>query len=1176
MGPALVGTMVQGSVQEQASKKLHPFFSLGGANGPSQTNDPVRQPSQDEETPHSADESLSGSSSLRRRRYASLHRDGPGISISRRKRTARAVPPGQSIVATWTDAPTSSPDSPAQRLEACLAASPDAESADPTRLPGESPTDPGRRAVNAPADPSSLRPKPAKVLKFNPSTGTLGSPPRPRRRPQPSLLVTMKYGRDGASRKTMAEKIEGILQETSQGPEMPTPQLLANIPERPPAPASQGQHTKDTHPFFAGKPKHATGSHDQTTVAPNKSPPKGQSVFMSTPVSPKRCAQLSNSNKSNNSLQLGTKPYRTKVPGAKHPLWPARGMSHVRGDCVLPGRTLDPDVMHGTRRKSKSQVVTIAPGESVIDHLTRGLDVARRQAVLPRNEDTSEPVLGELRLPKRHFESGRKVQRRVIDQLRTFTPADRSEDPDSSVDELSEQPAEQSHPIIRRLQQSLLTSLSAYDKSDCENIAWAQKYAPNTATEVLQAGREGPLLKEWLQTLKVQAVDTGMTTSESVKGKSKPDGTGRKKRRKKLDGFIVDSDDEADELGEVAEDEDGCPIPGHEGLKRTVIRTGDAASKGTKDQAKFRNAILLSGPHGCGKTAAVYAVANELDFEVFEINPNSRRSGKDLLEKVGDMTRNHLVQQHRAEPASVDGDAESGELVKDATTGKRGTMTSFFKPQAAAQRKTPREKREEAPKAAGGTAQKQSLILLEEVDVLYEGDKQFWSHLLAMMAQSKRPFVMTCNDETLVPIQSLELHAILRFSPPPTDWAVDLCLLIAANEGHVLQRTAVDALYASRNYDLRATVTELNYWCQTGVGDRRGGFDWFYLRWPKGSDLDENGDVVRVISVDTYVKGMGWVARDLMLAAPDALGAEQEALRHAWEFWTLDMGDWHRSIDMKAFADALSGTADKLAALETYENFCSAMSDSDVCSSSVYADRIRDGLDATRPKISHKTRDDFTIGRTLLDADPAVHYASQSLLISTLIKCLARAALHKFALHGSTQAASPSVEAVTEVHSVSILNSSFRHTAKQMTRKDVSLAFDTLAVSENSSGVLLDMSLFDGPLRAIVEDVAPWIRGIVAFDNQLMRERLRLSNLLSEGGDGSKRKRMRSTRSAYSALEGGERKTTRRQRYFGSDLNPTLVSRTCGASWKDAVAAVMGGWSEAGQAETDSEVSLQA
>jgi len=59
---------------------------------------------------------------------------------------------------------------------------------------------------------------------------------------------------------------------------------------------------------------------------------------------------------------------------------------------------------------------------------------------------------------------------------------------------------------------------------------------------------------------------------------------------------------------------------------------------------------------------------------------------------------------------------------------------------------------------------------------------------------------------------------------------------------------------------------------------------------------------------------------------------------------------------------------------------------------------------------------------------------------------------------------------------------------------------------------------------------------------------------------------MRTTRSAMSALEGGARSTTRRDRYFGPGLNPHFVLHTGMQSWTDAaLAETKGAGSKAGR-----------
>ncbi|CAI9612669.1 unnamed protein product, partial [Staurois parvus] len=53
----------------------------------------------------------------------------------------------------------------------------------------------------------------------------------------------------------------------------------------------------------------------------------------------------------------------------------------------------------------------------------------------------------------------------------------------------------------------------------------------------------------------------------------------------------------------------------------------------------------LLGPPGVGKTAAVYACAQELGFKVFEVNASCQRSGRQILAQLKEATQSHQVDQ---------------------------------------------------------------------------------------------------------------------------------------------------------------------------------------------------------------------------------------------------------------------------------------------------------------------------------------------------------------------------------------------------------------------------------------------------------------------------------------------------------------------------------------------------
>ena len=93
------------------------------------------------------------------------------------------------------------------------------------------------------------------------------------------------------------------------------------------------------------------------------------------------------------------------------------------------------------------------------------------------------------------------------------------------------------------------------------------------------------------------------------------------------------------------------------------------------------------------------------------------------------------------------------------------------------------------------------------------------------------------------------------------------------------------------------------------------------------------------------------------------------------------------------------------------------------------------------------------------------------------------------------------------------------------------------------------ISTFDGPLSVITEDLAPYVRSIVAYDLRLEEHRGLLSSLVSQPGQNSKRQR--TTRASRAALEGGSKARTRRERWFPNNTNFDAVLQSGGQGWQD-------------------------
>ncbi|KAM0722706.1 hypothetical protein Q7P37_002147 [Cladosporium fusiforme] len=933
--------------------------------------------------------------------------------------------------------------------------------------------------------------------------------PRKAKEPPPpkSRIVIFHYGKecDSEQRRLRGQQLDRILAGEERIPQPVATQKKSKTTKK-------AKPAKSTHPFFTGKPE----------VKPAMKLESPRKASASTPG--KLRSQAFHDRISEPSKEI---PYAigsallkdrlmVKHPGAREPLWPDRMQAHVRGidDDFRP--RCDPQ--QPSKRKRKQLRHHIHPDESILNIF------AAQLAPEPEPEQHADGFAGprhDLRLPKKLLITGDDVRGRILQQIRA--PIWQEDE-----DELVGIPASQRkvHPAVQKVYDALPNQLSAFDNCKGEVQGWTFKYAPTTAQDVLQPSNKMNVLKEWLQSLTINAVEAVPSTKLELKPSTKP----KKKRRRQndeLDDFLVDDDTDVQEVSFIPETFELDETTSKHQLKSTV-----QSSNGSK----VSNAVLLSGPHGCGKTASAYAVAKELGFQIFEISSAERRSGRDVVDRVGDMTENHIVRHHGVESGEISASEDGGHIEaafqKDLESGRQGKMSAFFKSQPGVKPVVPKadlhkvQTMEKVQKALKQPAkdQQQSLILLEEVDILFKEDKDFWTTIFKLLASSKRPFIMTCNDEDLVPLQAMSLHAVLRLAPPSANTSIDLMLLIAALEGHILKREAVASLFESKNHDLRASISELDFWCQMGVGDSKGGLSWIYQRYPPGSDVDQHGKKLRVISEDTFQDGMGLVQSganvddDAVLLAWRQFGVEPTSIMG----WTVGSTEEQpsRSASPSTLKD-MAKMADSLSAVDVYTSHAT--------------------MDASQPEIPAKTRTHYIEGMALLESNESIAYSDLPAKLAISATLL-------------TARSFCSNETVGQIRDQANLLRCIKNVANNddaaLTRRDFT-CFDAISVPTSSTSTGLELSVFDGPLPAIATDLAPYVRSIAQYDLSLEEQRARLGEVM---GEGHKAKKARTTRAARSALEGSQRGNTRRERWFadGLDLEATLA--TGGRDWPKTTA----------------------
>ncbi|KAI4456118.1 chromosome transmission fidelity factor 18 [Holotrichia oblita] len=210
------------------------------------------------------------------------------------------------------------------------------------------------------------------------------------------------------------------------------------------------------------------------------------------------------------------------------------------------------------------------------------------------------------------------------------------------------------------------------------------------------------------------------------------------------------------------------------------------------DEMSAGNVVIIHGPHGSGKTMTIYALCNELGINVLELNASSKRTGKRLMQELQEATQSHQVRKND----TVD-------------------MTTFFKPA--------KKKKQEKTNSITNSAKKNSkicLLLVEDVDIVFEQDDGFLTALIQLLTTSKRPIILNATDISSPNLQKiLSQHQVVKFSPLSpkvmTVWIQILCLI----EGCYINKDSLTELLEWNKGDVRKTLLQLQFWIQSGGGN---------------------------------------------------------------------------------------------------------------------------------------------------------------------------------------------------------------------------------------------------------------------------------------------------------------------------------------------------------------------
>ncbi|EHB13292.1 ATPase family AAA domain-containing protein 5 [Heterocephalus glaber] len=365
-----------------------------------------------------------------------------------------------------------------------------------------------------------------------------------------------------------------------------------------------------------------------------------------------------------------------------------------------------------------------------------------------------------------------------------------------------------------------------FSDSGTEDMLWTEKYQPQNASELIGNELAIKKLHSWLKDWKRRAE---LEERQNLKGK----------RDEKQEDF-------SDSI--------------------------DFQGSSDEEESRLCNTVLITGPTGVGKTATVYACAQELGFKIFEVNASSQRSGRQILSQLKEATQSHQVDkqgvnaqkpcffnsysiskspkklnspkkvvtsprklppsspkcggQKRALPPKtlanyfkVSSKPQNNEEVEALLKNDKGIKNSLEQKHIAqtkssnAVNSSVEESGPEEPNRKSAT----SLILFEEVDVIFDEDAGFLNAIKTFMATTKRPVILTTSDPTFSLMFDGSFEEI-NFSTPSLLNVASYLQMICLTENFRTDVRDFVTLLTANACDIRRSILYLQFWVRSGGG----------------------------------------------------------------------------------------------------------------------------------------------------------------------------------------------------------------------------------------------------------------------------------------------------------------------------------------------------------------------
>uniref|UniRef100_A0A0D9VS72 ATPase AAA-type core domain-containing protein n=1 Tax=Leersia perrieri TaxID=77586 RepID=A0A0D9VS72_9ORYZ len=235
----------------------------------------------------------------------------------------------------------------------------------------------------------------------------------------------------------------------------------------------------------------------------------------------------------------------------------------------------------------------------------------------------------------------------------------------------------------------------------------------------------------------------------------------------------------------------------------------------SENASDYENVLLITGPVGCGKSAAVFACAREQGFNVIEVNTSDMRNGTYVRQKFEEATKSHGLEKWYVQftvqfitvPIGNDNYTDFSAFILVMLHLSQEEVISL----------PISDSLDPASGTPGMSEYKQvinkTLILFEDVDTVFDEDRGFISTILKMVETTKWPIILTSNKKD-PSLPHLLDQLVLDFTYPSSAELLSHVDMICKSEGVDITVPQLKHIINACLGDIRRIMMLLQFWYQ--------------------------------------------------------------------------------------------------------------------------------------------------------------------------------------------------------------------------------------------------------------------------------------------------------------------------------------------------------------------------